>query len=234
MIHSAATVPNSASTAPKTMASGSRNERNSTSSTVKTRTMAIPSTMRRFRKDSCLLLVEPAELDGARRQCGIVRQQALDLLHGTAQVAAFEPRRDGHVLPQVLAPELQLSGLLGHVGDLCQRHHPAVGRADRQGRQSRHPVEPPGIDLDPDRDEAVTLEHARGRLAEHGGIHGRADVGGGEAEPLGVHRAHAKGEGRAGVHEPVEGIDDSLHLLDRFLDPGRLALEEVRCRSRTT
>ena len=136
VIHSASTVPNSASTAPKTMASGSRNERNSISSTVKTRKMRHRQHEQQVAERLLLLLVEAAELDRAGRQIDLVlAQQPLDLRHRAAQVAALEARGDGHVLPQVLAAQLELARLLDDVGDLrelapaCRPARAAAARA---------------------------------------------------------------------------------------------------------
>ena len=53
VIHNAAIVPNIARIAPKTIATGSLNERNSISNTVKTRKMAASKTNTRLRKEAC-------------------------------------------------------------------------------------------------------------------------------------------------------------------------------------
>lgn len=53
VIHSANIVPNSASTAPETIAIGAAKERNSMSRTVNTSTMAIARTTVKFLNDAC-------------------------------------------------------------------------------------------------------------------------------------------------------------------------------------
>ena len=65
-----------------------------------------------------LLLVEAAVLDRPGRDRLVPSEDAADLGHGAAQVAAFEPGRDGHVLAQVVAPELELARLFDDVDHL--------------------------------------------------------------------------------------------------------------------
>ena len=108
----------------------------------------------------------------------VLRQQLPDLGDGAAEVAAFEPRRDGHVLPQVLAPQLELAGLLGDVGDLRELA-PRAPSGVRSGssRSAADAVDPGRVDQHADLHHAVAFEqHARRGLPEHGGVHGRGHV----------------------------------------------------------
>ncbi len=87
-----------------------------------------------------LLLVKAAELDRAGRQRLVPAQLLLDLRHRAAEVAAFEARGHGHVLPQIFAPQLQLPRLLHEVRHLRELDHRAVRRPQRQLAQRRHAV----------------------------------------------------------------------------------------------
>jgi len=52
-----------------------------------------------------LLLVQAAVFDRAGRQPGVLAQLLLDFFHRAAQIAAFQPRGDDDVLPQIVADQ---------------------------------------------------------------------------------------------------------------------------------
>ncbi len=172
-----------------------------------------------------LLLVEAAVLDDPSRDRCVPAQNVADLGHGAAHVPAFEPGRDGDVLPRIFAPELELAGLFLDIDRLRELDERPVRRSQRQLAQAGQPVDVRWIDLDPDGDHPVALEDGGGRLAQHRGVGDRRDVVRRQAEPLRVGEPQAKADRRPGVNQAVEDVHDARDLFDRLRDLRRLFLE---------
>ena len=83
-----------------------------------------------------------------------------------AQVPVLQLAGDGHELPQVLAPEFQLAGLLPHVGDLAQPHGGPCAGLIRMSLQPLDPVHGFGSSHHADVGDAVGLQDVGRHLAE--------------------------------------------------------------------
>jgi len=70
-------------------------------------------------------------------------------------------------------------------GDLGQLHDRAIRGAQRQFAQARHAIDVFAVQHHPNRNDAVALQHGRGRLSEHRRVHSRGNITGGEPEPFG-------------------------------------------------
>ena len=143
----------------------------------------------------------------------------------TAEIAALEPGRDGHILPRVFAPELELAGFFPDIDRLRELDELPVRRPKRKFAQVRQALEGCRVDLDPDRDHPVTFEDGRGRLAQHGRMGGRGDIVRRQAEPLRVGQPQMEADRGPGIDQPVENIDDSGDLPESFGELGGLFLE---------
>ena len=151
------------------------------------------------------------------RERRVLAQLSPDLGHRAAQVAALEPRRDGHVLPQVLAAQSRAGPAPRLTSATCaELHHGAVGRADRQLAQRGDPVDARRVDQHADVHHAVALEHGRRGLARAWRCStavGRCRRRSGRSaarRPVRTRRLHR----RAGVHQAVEGVHHARDLLD--------------------
>ena len=108
-----------------------------------------------------LLLIQAAEFDHAGRKRCVRAELVANLRHGAAEVAAFEPRRDGDVLPQVFAPQFELARL-STMSATCESFTrlPSAVRSGNSRRLATS-ADARAVDAHADVDDAVAFEHAR-------------------------------------------------------------------------